>query len=164
MSKQRTQTERVIAAARSYRGITAVDFLLPDVVDGGPPITRLGARLFDAEEEGYTFERIGKRDRCVIYRLVSEPGVEGDGGVHPDGEPANPSARRPTRPTEHAGTTVALNADVDDGRRGSPESEAFPFRPLCGTMAAPAAVVSADTLFEPEPEKPSNPYDYERAA
>jgi hypothetical protein len=75
VSKQKTQTERVIAAARSYRGITAVDFLVP-VIDGGTPITRLAARLWDAERDGYSFECIGRRDKCKVWRLLSEPDVE----------------------------------------------------------------------------------------
>ena len=69
----KTQTERVIAAARSYRGITQVDFLLPGVCDGGAPITRVAARLHEADLAGYTFECLGRRDKCKVWRLVSEP-------------------------------------------------------------------------------------------
>jgi hypothetical protein len=61
VSKQKTQTERVIAAARSYRGITAVDFLVP-VIDGGTPITRLAARLWDAERESWPAITGGRRE------------------------------------------------------------------------------------------------------
>jgi hypothetical protein len=65
-----SQVERVIEAARSFRGITQVDFLLPDVVDGGPPITRLAARLLEADRMGYSFECLGRRDRCKVWRLL----------------------------------------------------------------------------------------------
>ena len=68
-----TQRERVLKAARSFRGITQVDFLLPNVVDGGEPITRLAARINELDSEGYGFECLGRRDRCKIWRLVSEP-------------------------------------------------------------------------------------------
>jgi hypothetical protein len=73
---QLTQVERVVAAARSFRGVCQVDFLAPDVVDNGKPITRLAARLWDAEQQGFEFECIGKRSGCNVYRLVSEPDVE----------------------------------------------------------------------------------------
>lgn len=72
-----TQTARVIKAARSFRGVSQVDFLGPDTVDGGPPITRLAARLWDAEQQGYSFECIGWRDKCKCWRLIGEPD-EGD--------------------------------------------------------------------------------------
>lgn len=75
-----TQTDRVIAAARSYRGVSQVDFLGPVTVDGGPPITRLAARLYDAERQGFSFECIGWRDRCKCWRLVGEPDVESGSG------------------------------------------------------------------------------------
>lgn len=192
MSKQRTQVERVIRAADTHRGVCQVDFLAPDVIDGGPPITRLAARLWDAEQWGCVFECIGRRSGCKVWRLVSKPddvertasgvpdlagisidegtpqvnldggsasgslnaGVEGGGGVHLDGEPANPSARRPVRSMEHAGTTVALSVDVDDGRG---EGQAQSLSP--GHGALPAAVVSTGRLFEVEPPQPQSPYD-----
>src|SRR5271166_2534537 len=71
-----TQTDRVINAAKSYRGICAVDFMAPDVIDDGPPITRLAARIFDAERRGFSFEVIGWRKSCKVYRLVSSPDAE----------------------------------------------------------------------------------------
>jgi hypothetical protein len=75
-----TQVERVIEAARSFQGVCQVDFLLPDVIDGGAPITRLGARIQDAEERGYVFETIGWRDKTKVYRLLSEPEAAPSGG------------------------------------------------------------------------------------
>jgi hypothetical protein len=72
MSKP-TQTERVIAAARSPDGVCQADFLLPDVIDGGPPIVRVGARIQDAEERGHTFAILGWRRKTRVYRLVAEP-------------------------------------------------------------------------------------------
>jgi hypothetical protein len=96
---QRTQVERVVRAARSYRGVCAVDFLGPDTVDGGAPITRLAARLWDAEQQGYLFECIGRRSRCKVWRLIGEPGVDdGRGGDSAPGSSllSSPAADRST--------------------------------------------------------------------
>jgi hypothetical protein len=65
-----TQTDRVIAAARSFRGVCQVDLLGPETVDGGPPITRLAARIQDAEAKGFAFEIIGWRKSTKVYRLI----------------------------------------------------------------------------------------------
>jgi hypothetical protein len=88
--------------------------------------------------------------------------VEGDGGVHPDGESANPSARRPTRPTEHADATIALSADVDDVRGGAGRGLSQ-LSPLPGIPTS-ADVVSAEplALFEVE-QRPLSPYEAEAA-
>ncbi len=68
-----SQIDRVLAAARSYRGVCQVDFLGPDTVDGLPPITRLAARIQDAEARGYRFEIIGWRNKTKVYRLADVP-------------------------------------------------------------------------------------------
>lgn len=75
-----TQTDRVIQAARSYRGVCAVDFLAPNVIDDGTPITRLAARIQDAEAAGHVFEIIGTRSKTRVYRWVSGPEI--DRAVH----------------------------------------------------------------------------------
>jgi hypothetical protein len=106
-----TQVERVISAARSLDGVCQVDFLLPDVCDGGPPITRVGARIQDAEERGFVFETLGWRDRCKVYRLLAEPD-------------AAPSDRR-----------MALVGDAASNVRSLPEPEQ---PPLFETPAAGA--------------------------
>lgn len=67
------QTARVIAASRSPDGVCQSDFLPPNVIDGLAPITRVGARIRDAKELGFTFEILGWRRKTRIYRLVSEP-------------------------------------------------------------------------------------------
>src|SRR4051812_44300588 len=114
-----TQTERVIAAARSYRGVCAVDFLGPDVIDGGKPITRVAARIQDAEERGYVFETIGWRSKMKVYRLVSEPE-----GVESGSSERRPATHRGSGPapagTDQAGAAAALSADSDgdSGGRG----------------------------------------------
>lgn len=75
-----TQTQRVIRAAKSFRGMTQVDFLGTHTIDGGPPITRVAARIQDARDEGHEFEHLGTRDSCKVYRWVSGPDVEARSG------------------------------------------------------------------------------------
>lgn len=107
MTKARTQVERVIAAAHSFRGITQVDFLAPDVVDGGPPITRLAARLYEAEREGHSFECLGRRDKCKIWRLI---GVEGTSGV----------ADAACQTAQAVGAATGHSSDEGEGSRKAP--------------------------------------------
>jgi hypothetical protein len=66
-----SQKQRVLKAARAAgtTGLTSVDFLLPDVIDGGKPITRLAARIEELEADGIRFWRDGRRNGCVIYVL-----------------------------------------------------------------------------------------------
>jgi hypothetical protein len=69
-----TQTERVVRALRlaGERGITQIDFLLPNVIDGGKPITRVAARVKDAREQGEAILVDGERDSCVIYKTAAQ--------------------------------------------------------------------------------------------
>ncbi len=82
-----TQLERVIAAARARDGVCQVDFLGPDVVDGGTPITRLGARVWDAEQRGAVFEILGRRSGFRVYRLVRGPEADSANARAPEHEP-----------------------------------------------------------------------------
>jgi len=67
-----TQLERVRAALRQHpgRGICAVDFLRYPTIDGGPPITRLAARIGELVEAGVSIENAGTREKCKVYRLA----------------------------------------------------------------------------------------------
>lgn len=74
---KRTQTERVLEASRSFRGVCQTDFLAPDVIDSGTPITRVCARIQDLEDKhNCVFEVIGWRNKTRVFRLVSQPGEE----------------------------------------------------------------------------------------
>lgn len=74
-----TQTERVLAALRNHpRGITAVDFLLPNVIDGGTPITRVARCVGELRDAGHRIDNIGRRDKCVVYKLLRHAGAEGN--------------------------------------------------------------------------------------
>lgn len=69
----RTQRTRVLRALEhaGSRGITSVDFQLPDVIDGGAPILRVAARIEELVDDGYRIVDHGKRDRCKVYALAS---------------------------------------------------------------------------------------------
>lgn len=83
-----TQRQRVLQALQRVgsRGLTQVDFLMPSVIDDGPPITRVGARIEELRNGGYRIENHGRRDKCVVYVLRL------DGQPHkPIPEPAPPA-------------------------------------------------------------------------
>jgi hypothetical protein len=65
------QRERVLKALQDagLRGITQVDFLRFPTVDGGPPITRVAARVQELRDEGYEILSGTTRDRCAVYIL-----------------------------------------------------------------------------------------------
>jgi hypothetical protein len=75
--KQRTQRQRVAYALRvaGPHGICQTDFLGPDTIDGLRPILRLPSRVDELRKAGYVIENAGWRNRCTIYRLISEPGI-----------------------------------------------------------------------------------------
>ena len=65
-----SQKARVLRALQTHpRGITQVDFLLPDVIDGGKPITRVAARVEELADDGYRITDGGTRDECKVYVL-----------------------------------------------------------------------------------------------
>ena len=65
-----TQRHRVLQALRRYPGgISSIDFLAPDVIDGGYPITRLAARIKELRSRGAEIFVDGRRNGCAIYRL-----------------------------------------------------------------------------------------------
>lgn len=67
-----TQNERVERMLRlvGAHGVTAVDFMLPDVIDGGAPITRFAARIHELRtEHGVAIIKNGRRQKCDVYML-----------------------------------------------------------------------------------------------
>ena len=75
--KKFTQTQRVFGALRSRgdRGVSAVDFM-PPTIDGGPPIMRLAARIYELREEGHEIVNSDKRGPVDVY--VLKPAAQGD--------------------------------------------------------------------------------------
>ena len=91
-----TQLDRVMKAAARYNGVCQADFAHP-TCDGLPPITRVAARLQEAEDRlGASFEILGWRSKTKVFRLVGEPaGVDGEPEPrvcqeHVPAAPANP--------------------------------------------------------------------------
>lgn len=69
MKRLTDQQSRVLKALQ--RGpVCATDFQLPFVVDGGPPILRVPARVKELRDLGYEIVADGWRDKCREYRLV----------------------------------------------------------------------------------------------
>jgi hypothetical protein len=66
-----SQSDRVLAALYDHpeRGINSVDFLRFPTLDGGPPITRLAARIEELRVQGFNIESCERRERCTVYRL-----------------------------------------------------------------------------------------------
>lgn len=85
-----TQTERVLKAARRYNGVCQADFL-GDTPDEGPSITRVAARLWDLETQGYCFEHIGWRNKTKVFRLCDSPDDAERGGREPGFAKPSPS-------------------------------------------------------------------------
>jgi len=82
MTSSRTQIQRVAALLRERGplGITCVDFQGPHVADGGRPVLRLGARVWELQtRHGHVIESelvtLSGGARVSRYRLVgSSPG------------------------------------------------------------------------------------------
>lgn len=73
-----TQAERVLAALykRGRHGLTQIDFDLPDIIDGGPPIKRVAARVEELRNQGFRIASGERRQKCVVYRVEGVvPGV-----------------------------------------------------------------------------------------
>lgn len=103
MSDLRAQQDRVLAAlqAAGPRGITAVDFDLPNVIDGGKPIQRVAARIDELKNRhGHSIEVAGRRNRCAVYVLVSS--LEEGAGTTP-AAPAPSSNAEPPQGWNHCG-------------------------------------------------------------
>lgn len=68
-----TQKERVLKSLRvaGSRGITQADWTgaYGPTPDGGPPITRLAARVLDLSRDGHVIAKGAIRDLCRIYKL-----------------------------------------------------------------------------------------------
>lgn len=81
-----TQRERVLRSLRHAgpTGVTQVDWLRFPTPDGGPPITRVAARIQELREEGHEISSSGTRDRCALYVLKVKPVAE---PARPGGQP-----------------------------------------------------------------------------
>ena len=68
-----TQKERVLRSlkAAGSRGITQADWTgaYGPTPDGGPPITRVAARVLDLSRDGHVIAKGAIRDLCRVYKL-----------------------------------------------------------------------------------------------
>ena len=68
-----TQKERVLRSlkAAGSRGITQADWTgaYGPTPDGGPPITRVAARVLDLSRDGHVIAKGAIRDLCRVYRI-----------------------------------------------------------------------------------------------
>lgn len=101
------QNERVLAALR--RGdVSTTDFLLPDVVDGGKPITRVGARIKDLRDAGCQIDTLQVRP-VGLYRLVAETSAQPPSGAPPASRAEHGTGGRSGQPApvSHVGITTS---------------------------------------------------------
>jgi hypothetical protein len=88
-----SQVERVLKAARSFRGTCQADWIAEGGDDGLGKIIRVPRCIEDLEKRDYVFEHIGLRHKTRIYRLVSGPDAES--GRRPE-PPHPPAVAQPT--------------------------------------------------------------------
>lgn len=106
------QQKRVLAASRAFNGTCSADWIDGLGADGKGKISRVPARIEELEElYGAVFEIIGCRNRTRVFRLVSEPDVERDGGAP---APAPPDGADTPSPAVSLGTgQMELVADSE---------------------------------------------------
>lgn len=97
-----TQRQRVKRALdqRGPRGVSPVDFTSP-TIDGGPPIMRVAARIYELRQT-YKITEITGDDGCARYlysKYLAPPGTVGDPDAHspiPPGHDAPPGFASPS--------------------------------------------------------------------
>lgn len=83
MGPQCTRISR--ALDKHPEGVCRVDFLAPNVIDGGLPIVNFPARIHDLiHKHGERIETVGERYGCALYARVTAAAGESD--VPPLGE------------------------------------------------------------------------------
>lgn len=111
-----TQAERVLAAARSFRGTCQADWLADVTPDGGPRITRVAARLHELDGRGHGFECLGWRNKTKVFRLIDvDRDNDGDGAAHT----AAPTSKVPVVVPVSAGSLF----DIPVGKPDAPHYE-----------------------------------------
>lgn len=79
---QPTQADRIRQVLNADpNGFAATDFLAPNVRDGGKPIIRAAARVYELRQAGLDIEETRERNGVARYRLKTTPTV-----TDPDGQ------------------------------------------------------------------------------
>jgi hypothetical protein len=65
-----TQRARIEKRLRTHGRVSPVDFLLPNVCDGGLPILRVAPRVMELRDAGYAIETSTASNGTAVYELV----------------------------------------------------------------------------------------------
>lgn len=97
-----TGTERVeqLLRRRGDEGIDQSDFLGPETADGGPPITRLAARVAELRGRDVNVVTEGYRGGFAVYVLREERRVAVAPASEPDGQEMLPLDLPPRSATD----------------------------------------------------------------
>lgn len=85
--KLTNQQRRVLRWAERTGRVCTEDFMAPLVVDQGPVITRVPARIGELKKLGYLFERDGTRDGFAVWKLHADVPAPAPVEVEPPVEP-----------------------------------------------------------------------------
>jgi hypothetical protein len=70
----KTQKQRVLDQLRAHpEGVNETAFAAPWVIDGGKPIQRVAARVFELRQEGFQIRTRRLANGTATYILESEP-------------------------------------------------------------------------------------------
>lgn len=103
-----TQRERVAALlqARGPVGLTPVDFLAPNVVDLGQPITRLAPRILELREQGWNIATV-ETSPVARYVLTAAPEAAAPGPAPTFDPPGRDPGHLFEHPTRTKNPTLA---------------------------------------------------------
>lgn len=116
-----TQRARILRALKTGP-VRATAFSLPNVVDDGPPIFRVAARIQELRDAGYQIETTRFPVGAAVYELISEPNLVRDASDGVDdrhaphrGGPTDPTgtAASPTSPSGAGGQLLLGDLVVD---------------------------------------------------
>lgn len=130
-----SQNDRVLAALRNGP-VSPISFAAPNVIDGGPPVMRVAARIKDLRDAGHLIrQHTAKDNRTAIYTLTREA----EQSIHP-ADSTKPDVGRP-----HASMDVLLDPPVDWRSLGQRQSAPM----TQGKPEAPPPPLFDDSEFRP---------------
>ncbi|CAB4894599.1 unannotated protein [freshwater metagenome] len=78
LHRKPTQRQRLLAALRNGP-VNETRFAAPDVLDGGTPIQRVAARVYELRQAGYWIDTVRQSNGTATYHLRAEPGTAAAG-------------------------------------------------------------------------------------
>lgn len=111
-----TQLERIAKALREHGKVRTTDFCTPPVLDGGPPILRVAARIENLKKQGWRIVPRRLMNNTCEYVLLSPPAEQpGSARTDEDG-----------RDLSGAGIATTSRSGGDgQGQEGSPATTLF---------------------------------------